>query len=151
MLSKQQKSSLIRSVKIFVKSNPDKQNLFENFIDNETYYFNTGCSRLSFIQEFIEDSTFIKNLKTVFNEAIRYYNYQKELEPIKEAQKEFAKIQRKKAQDYKMSKETPTLKQIKYYKALCKKYNLKQEDLEDKSKLDLKNLIAEITNEYNTD
>ena len=43
-----------------------------------------------------------------------------------------------------MSKEKPTKKQIYYYDKLCKQYNIKQEDISEKSRLDLKNIIGKI-------
>lgn len=149
--TKQQKSALCHSVKSFVKKNFDKPDLLENFIDNEKYYIVINSSRLSFIGEYLEDDSFLKDLKAYFNECIRYYNYQKELEPIKQVQKQIAKEQRKKAQEFKMSKEPPTKKQISFYKSLCKKYDIEQKDIQELSKLDLRNLIREIKDEHQTD
>ena len=60
------------------------------------------------------------------------------------AQKQIMKEQRKKASELKMSKEKPTKKQIYYYDKLCKQYNIKQEEISEKSRLDLKNIIGKI-------
>lgn len=163
-LTKQQKSALCHSVKYFVKkklgqdchsetteSGSESYSLMSLFLENETYYIEMNASRLYFIKEFLEDEKFLKELKFYFDECLRYYEYQQKLEPLKQAQKEFAKEQRKKAREYKMSKEAPTKRQLSYYKSLCKKYELEQIPLENTSKLDLRNAIREIKNEHQTD
>ena len=68
-----------------------------------------------------------------------------------EKQKAIAKEQRKKANEFKMSKEKPTKKQIYYYEQLCKKYNIEKQNTENASRLDMKNRISEILeNEQHT-
>ena len=47
-----------------------------------------------------------------------------------------------------MSKEAPTKKQLYYYDKLCKRYSLEKKDVEELSKLDLRNEIDRILNEY---
>ena len=47
-----------------------------------------------------------------------------------------------------MSKELPTKKQLYYYEKLCKRYNLEIKNVEELSKLDLRNEIDRILNEY---
>lgn len=150
-LTKQQKSALCHSVKSFVKKNLDKTDLLNSFLDDEKYYIELNSSRLYFIEEYLENDNFLKDLNFYFNECIKYYNYQRELEPIKQIQREFAKEQRKNAQEFKMSKELPTKKQISYYKSLCKKYSIELKNTTELSKLDLRNLIRDIKNEYQTD
>ena len=163
-LTKQQKSALCHSVKSFVKkklgqdchsetmgSGSESYDLMFLFLENETYYIEIDASRLYFIKEFLEDEKFLKELKFYFDECLRYYEYQKKLEPIKQAQKEFAKEQRKKAKEFKMSREAPTKRQLSYYKNLCKKYEFEQIDLENASKLDLRNAIRDIKNEHQAD
>ena len=46
-----------------------------------------------------------------------------------------------------MSKEAPTKKQLYYYDKLCKIYNIEKKDVEELSKLDLRNEIERILNE----
>ena len=48
-----------------------------------------------------------------------------------------------------MSKETPTKKQLYYYDRLCKKYNIEKKELT--SKLEARNEIESILNEYSRD
>ena len=149
--TKQQKSALCHSVKSYVKKNLEKSDLVDVFLEDELYYIKMGSSRLYFIEEYLEDSMFLRELRFYFNDCIKYYEYQKSLEPIKQAQKEFAKQQRKKAQEFKMSKEPPTKRQLFYYKSLCKKYGLDKMDTETLSKLELRDLIDGILNEYQRD
>jgi hypothetical protein len=146
--SKQQKSALCHSIKSYVKKNIDKDNLVDLYLEDEEYYIELDSSRVYFIKEYLEDTQFLKDLNSYFYECQKYYEYQKKLEPYKQQQKEFAKEQRKKARDFKRSKEPPTKKQISYYKALCQKYNIELKDLTNLSKLDLINLISGIKNEY---
>ena len=47
-----------------------------------------------------------------------------------------------------MSKEEPTKKQLYYYDKLCKKYAIEKKDAENLSKLDLRDEIERILNEY---
>ena len=47
-----------------------------------------------------------------------------------------------------MSKETPTKKQLYYYDKLCKRYSIEKKDVESLSKLDLRDEIERIINEY---
>ena len=50
-------------------------------------------------------------------------------------------------QEVKMSKEEPTKKQIYYYDKLCKRYNIEKKDVENLSKLDIRDEIERILNE----
>ena len=65
-------------------------------------------------------------------------------------QKEMLKIQRKKAQEYKMSKLKPTKKQLFYYDKITKAHGVQKKDTTNATRLDLKNWIIEIIekNEY---
>ena len=62
--------------------------------------------------------------------------------------KQFEKEKRNFLKQVKMSKESPTKKQLYYYDCLCKKYNINKKETSDLSKLDLKNMISEILDEY---
>ena len=50
-----------------------------------------------------------------------------------------------------MSKDKPTKKQLYYYDKLCKRYNIDKKEIENLSKLDLRNEIERILNEYSKD
>ena len=60
-------------------------------------------------------------------------------------------IIKKFVQEVKMSKEAPTKKQLYYYDRLCKKYSIEKKDVEELSKLDLRNEIESILNEHSDD
>ena len=63
--------------------------------------------------------------------------------------KEYEKKKRAFLREVKMSKETPTKKQLYYYDKLCKKYNLEKQELT--SKLQARDEIDRIINEYSRD
>ena len=84
----------------------------------------------------------IKYLK----ECKKYYDYREKQRPIIEANKEYEKKKRKFLQEVKMSKETPTKKQLYYYDKLCKKYNIEKRELQ--SKLEARNEIDKIITEH---
>ena len=50
-----------------------------------------------------------------------------------------------------MSKEPPTKKQLYYYDKLCKRYSVEKKDVEELSKLDLRDEIERILNEHSED
>ena len=87
----------------------------------------------------------------VEKECIKYYEYKEKQRPIIEANKEFERKKRKFLQEVKMSKEPPTKKQLYYYDRLCKKYSLEKKDVEELSKLDLRDEIERIINEHSDD
>jgi hypothetical protein len=99
----------------------------------------------------LDDGTFLNDTMLYLTECKKYYDYKKTQAPIIKAQKEFEKKKRKFLQEVKMSKELPTKKQLYYYKNLCKKYNIEKRDVENLSKLDLRNMIEEIINEHQND
>lgn len=158
--SKTQKSALCNFLRALVKKgvNGDKNiqvsPILAKFLDDEKYYLEINSSRFEFLKDYIDDEKFISEAKLFIKECIKYYDYKKSQEPIIQAQKEFDKKKRKFLQEVKMSKEFPTKKQISYYKSLCKRYNIekkdKNEDGEDLSRLDLRNMIDEILNEHKT-
>ncbi len=145
-LSKVQKSSIIFYLKKFIvkKKSFDDKFLYEEFIEEQHYYIEIGQPYFVFIADFIEEEDFLKSLKFCIKDLC-FKQKQKELQkPFLEKQKQFAKEQRKKAQEFKMSHEKPSPKQLSYYKSLCKKQNIEPAQLENLSKLDLKNLISEL-------
>lgn len=151
-LTKTQKSALCNFLRALVKKLPesDADKLFDKFIDDEKYYLEINSSRFEFLQDCIDDEKFVSDAKLYIQECIKYYNYKKSQEHLRQAQKEFDKKKRKFLQDVKMSKEAPTKKQLSYYKSLCKGHNIERKDTKEVSKLDLRNWIDEIIDEYKT-
>lgn len=151
-LSKTQKSALCNYLRALTKQSLDLDctEILAKFIEDEKYYLEINSSRFEFLKDIIDDEKFLSDAKLYIIECKKYYDYKKSQEPLKQAQKEFDKKKRKFLQEVKMSKELPTKKQISYYKALCKRYNIDIKDTNDLSKLDFKNRIEEILNEHKT-
>lgn len=125
----------------------EEKSILQKFLDDEQYYFEINSPHFEFLKDFIDDDKFISETELYIKECIKYYDYKKSQEPLRQAQKEFDKKKRKFLQDVKMSKELPTKKQISYYNSLCKRYNIEKKDTKELSKLDLRDLINGIVNE----
>ncbi len=149
-LTKNQKSALCNYLRALVKKSPENSadDIIEKFLEDEKYYLEINASRFEFLAEKLYDNQFLSDTELYIKECIKYYEYKKKQEPIIQAQKEFEKKKRKFIQEVKMSKEAPTQKQIYYYKKLCKRYGLEIKDTSELSKLDLRNEIDGILNEY---
>jgi len=149
--TKNQKAALCNFLRALVKKSPELSaaEIFDKFIEDETYYLEINNSRFEFIAEIIDDDTFINDTKLYINECKKYYEYKKKQEPLRQAQKEFEKRKRKFLQEVKMSKDAPTKKQLYYYEKLCKRYGLEKRELA--SKLEARNEIDRIINEYTRD
>ena len=146
--TKNQKSALCNFLRALVKKSPNlsADDILYKFLDDEKYYLEINSSRFEFIADIIDDQTFINDTKLFINECVKYYEYKKKQEPIIQAQKEYEKKKRKFLQEVKMSKETPTQKQLYYYEKLCKKYGIEQKKIA--SKLEARNEIDKIISEH---
>lgn len=147
---KTQKSALCNYLRAFVKQNLniDIKELLQKFIENEKYYLELNASRFPFLENLLDKEEFLTDTELYIKECIKYYKYKESQKPIIEANKAFEKQKRKFLQEVKMSKEPATKKQLYYYKKLCKRYNIEIQDTESLSKLDLRNEIDRILNEY---
>lgn len=152
-LTKTQKSALCNFLRALVKKLPNLSinEILQKFLDDEKYYLEINSSKFEFLKDFIENEKFISEADLYIRECKKYYDYKKSQLPLIQAKKEFDRKKRKFLQEVKMSKELPTKKQISYYKALCKRYNVEINDEKDFSRLDLKKLIEEILHEHKTD
>ena len=152
-LDKTQKSAVCNNIRALVKQNLGMEfaDILNKFIDDEKYYLEIGASRFPYLAEYVDDSQFLKDTEDYIKECIKYYEYKEKQRPIIEANKEFEKKKRKFLQEVKMSKESPTKKQLYYYDKLCKRYCLEKKDVGELSKLDLKNEIERILNEHSDD
>ena len=150
---KTQKSGLCNYLRSLVKQNLNLSlsEILNKFIDDEKYYLELNASRFPFLAEYIDDAEFLKDTEDYLKECIKYYEYKEKQRPIIEAQKEFEKKKRKFLQEVKMSKEAPTKKQLYYYERLCKKYSIDKKNVEEMSKLDLRDEIERILNEHSDD
>ena len=150
---KTQKNGICNYLRALVKQNIQLtcSEILGKFIDDEKYYLELNSSRFPFLIDFINDTTFLNDTELYIKECLKYYKYKESQRPIIEAQKEFEKKKRKFLQEVKMSKEKPTSKQLYYYDRLCKKYSEEKKDVEELSRLDLRNEIERILNEYTID
>ena len=147
---KTQKSGICNYLRALVKQNLDLtySEILDKFLVDEKYYLELNSSRFPFLEEFINNDKFLKDTEAYIYECKKYYNYKESQRPFIEKQKEFEKKKRKFLQEVKMSKEEPTKKQLYYYDKLCKRYDLEKKDIESLSKLDLRDEIERILNEY---
>ena len=150
---KTQKSGVCNFLRALVKQNLNLscQEILDKFIEDEKYYLELNASRFPFLKDVIDDSDFLKDTGDYIKECIKYYEYKEKQRPIIEANKEFEKKKRKFLQEVKMSKEKPTKKQLYYYDRLCKKYSVEKKDVNELSKLDLRDEIEKILNEHSED
>ena len=147
---KTQKVGICNYLRALVKQNLNLtcSEILDKFIEDEKYYLEIKSSRFPFLENVIDDYQFLKDTEIYIKECIKYYNYKESQRPFIEKQKKFEKEKRKFLQEVKMSKEEPTKKQLYYYDKLCKRYSIEKKDVEDLSKLDLKNEIERILNEH---
>lgn len=145
-LTKNQKASLFSFIKSFVKKHDNKScdEVLDLFIEDEQYYYSQNNPHFEWIIQEFEKDSFLKELKILIKENKKQLAIKEAQKPLLEKQKALAKEQRKRASEFKMSKEKPTKKQIYYYDKLCKKYKLEKQNIENASRLDLKNWISEI-------
>ncbi len=145
-LSQRQKSSLLSYMKSFVKkhSNLNIDDILDEFIQEEQYYIEINSSRFEFLSEYFSNEEFIRDFKLYTKEIFFELEQKEKLKPIIEKQKLIQKEQRKKANDYKMSKLKPTKKQLFYYEKVAKAHNTPLKPTENASRLDVRNWIMEI-------
>jgi len=124
------------------------EKILEHFISEQNYYLEQNASRFPFLAEYLGDEEFLSETREYIAACKRYYDYKKSQAPILQKQKEYEKKKRKFLQEVKMSKEPPTKKQLYYYERLCKKYSIEKRDIEQMSKLDMRNEIERIIDEH---
>ena len=139
-------------VRNIVKSGEGEVNdLLQNFVGEQEYYLKINSSRFPFLAQYLGDENFLGETRDYIEACKKYYDYKKNQEPLVQKRKQFEKQKRKFLQEVKMSKESPTKKQIYYYERLCKKYNIEEKDIEAMSKLDMRDELDRIINEHSRD
>lgn len=138
-------------MRALVKKSPQfsVEDILDKFLEDEKYYLEINNPHFEFLQNYLDDNKFLDETLLYLEECRKYYDYKKKQEPLIQAQKEFEKKKRNFLKEVKMSKETPTKKQLYYYDRLCKKYNIEKKELT--SKLEARNEIESILNEYSRD
>ena len=147
-LTSRQKSQLLGTLKAYSKKfNLNSEDLAYKFLEDEKYYLDINNPHFEFVKDYLEDDIFFKELKKFFDYCA-WEKKQKELmEPYLDKQKEIAKQMRKRAQEFKMSKLKPTKKQLLYYEKITRAHKIEKKNLENASRLDLRNWIMEIIEE----
>lgn len=150
---KTQKSGVCNYLRALVKQNLGLtySDILDKFLEDEKYYLAQHASRFPFLENVIDDRDFLRDTEEYIKECIKYYEYKERQRPIIEANKEFERKKRKFLQEVKMSKEKPTKKQLYYYDKLCKKYSIEKKNVEELSKLDIRDEIERILNEHSDD
>ncbi len=147
-MTKTQKSALCNFLRALVKKSPQMsvEDIYDKFVEDERYYLEINNPHFEFLEDYLDNDKFMEESILYLKECRKYYDYKKKQEPIIQAQKEFEKKKREFLKEVKMSKETPTKKQLYYYDRLCKKYNIEKKELT--SKLEARNEIDKILNEH---
>ena len=150
-LTKAQKAALLSHLKRFTKKHSafGVQKILDEFLEEENYYYEVGNPHFEWIFEYFEKDSFLDEIKKYISVLLFELEQKERQKPFLEEQKKRAKQMRKQAQEFKMSKEAPTKKQLYYYEKLCKRYNIAQKETEELSRLDLRNMIDEILSSYN--
>lgn len=145
-LTKNQKSSLVAFLRNFTKKYIDltDEDILAKFIEDESYYNEVGNPHFEWILPLFETDKFLKEVRDLIKQYKKQFKEKEKQKPYIEKQKVYLKEQRRKAQDFKLSKEKPTEKQLKYYEMLCKRHSVKAASTQDLSRLDLKNMISTI-------
>lgn len=141
-----QKAMLFSFLKSFVKKNKElkTEDIIDKFIEDENYYYEINNPHFEFVIKHFEKEDFIRDLKTFINAVFLELEQKEKMKPLIEKQKEFQKEQRKRANDFKMSKLKPTKKQLFYYEKVSKAHGIEMKDTTNATRLDLKNWIMEI-------
>jgi len=144
-LTPRQKSQLLGTLKAYSKKfDLNSEDLAFKFLEDEKYYLDIENPHFEFVKDYLNDDKFFNELKKFFDYCA-WEKKQKELmEPYLDKQKEIAKQMRKRAQEFKMSKLKPTKKQLLYYEKITRAHKIEKKDIQDASRLDLRNWIMEI-------
>lgn len=148
-LTKNQKASLIAFLRNFTRKHAElsSEDIINLFVEDETYYNNVGNPHFEWIIPLFEKDGFMREITLLIKQYQQQLVEKEKQKPYLEKQRLYLKEQRKKLQDIKLSKEPPTEKQLKYYKTLCKRYDLTISLADNLSRLDLKNMISKIVDE----
>jgi hypothetical protein len=146
--TKNQKAALCSHLRALLKKSPElsEKQILDKFIEDEKYYFELNCSRFEFLKDILFEDWFKKDTEKFIHECKKYYDYKESQKPIIEANKAFEKQKREFLKKVKMSKESPTKKQLYYYDKLCKKYDIEKKELA--SKLEAMEEIDKIIKEH---
>lgn len=145
-LTPRQKSQLLGTLRAYNLKFPNLStlDLIDKFFEDEKYYLDIENPHFEFVKDYFDDDNFFNDLKKYFDYLKWEVEQKKLMQPYLDKQKEILKQQRKKAQEYKMSKLKPTKKQLYYYDKITKAHGIEKKDVNNASRLDLRNWIMEI-------
>ncbi len=148
--TKRQKAALCTFLRHFAKKHQTlgAEDILYKFLDEEKYYYDIDNPRFYFAAQSAENEDFLKDLKRYIEALLIDIEYKKAQKPLLDKQKQIAKEQKKRAQEFQMKREKPTPKQLKYYKNLCKNHKIEPKNCDDATKFDLKTWIGEILEKY---
>ena len=151
-LTKRQKAQLLSYLKSHFKKFPllSRDELISRFFEDEKYYLDINNPHFEFIEDYFDDETFYRDLEKFFDYCLLEVEQKEKLKPLIDKQKEYARAQRKRANDFKMSKLKPTVRQLKYYDKITRAHNVEKKDTTNASRLDLRNWIMELIDEFDT-
>jgi hypothetical protein len=149
-LTPRQKTQLLGTLKSYFKKFPNLSiiELDDKFLEDENYYLEINNPHFEFVKEYLDNDEFYRDMKKYFSFCELEKKQKEQMKDLIEAQKQKEKLIRKKAQDYKMSKLKPTKKQLFYYEKITKAHNKQMRDTTNASRLDLRNWIMEILDEF---
>lgn len=141
-----QKVSLLSYLRIFTRKNSicSVEELFNKFVEEQQYLLEIKQPKFEWIYDYIEEPCFSRYIKKVIKDNLLKIEYKEKNKEYIERNKKFLKEAALRARNWRQSKEKPTKKQVLYYKSLCSKFKIKEEEIYNKSKMDLKNMISEI-------
>ena len=92
-MTKNQKSALCNFLRALVKKSPELSvnDILDKFLEDERYYFEINNPHFEFLENYLDDETFLKDTMLFLKECRKYYDYKKKQEPIIQAQKEYEK------------------------------------------------------------
>ena len=147
-LTKNQKSSFFLYIKVFTKkySEYSVDNIWNKFTEEQNYLHDINHEKFVWINNFGNNEEFEKSVKFIINTEKQKIFIREKNKIYYNQHKDSIKAWKNKIKQWRQSKEKPTKKQIAYYNALCKKSGIKKADnLSCLSKLDLVNMITELT------
>lgn len=137
-LTKNQKSDFLSFVKIYVKNykDCDVESIYYNLLDELEYFSGFEPPRYDYID--LSNQKHLDDIRKYVEACKKYLDYKASLKPIYEEQKRIQKEIRARILDSKQQKESPTKKQVSYYKSLCKAKGEPVENIDLMSKYDIK-------------
>ena len=81
-MTKNQKSALCNFLRALVKKSPELSvnDILDKFLEDERYYFEINNPHFEFLENYLDDETFLKDTMLFLKECRKYYDYKKKQE-----------------------------------------------------------------------